>query len=108
MLILEDNLLIINQKKKRKVCIHDIIYAEAAINYTTLFFESGKKITIPRSLIRFQELIEAKGFMRVHRKYLVNLSRVNINSETHEVHDKKGKLITEFSRRKILHNNRLK
>jgi two-component system LytT family response regulator len=108
MISLENNLLTINAKIKRKINIHDIIYAEADINYTTLFMLSGKKIIISRSIIRFQELLEDKCFLRVHRKYLVNEKSVNINPETHEVYDKNGKYITKFSRSKILHFNRLK
>lgn len=104
MLILENNLLIINEKKRQKIIVQDIIYAEADINYTTLFLISGRKIIIAKSIIRFQELIEPRGFIRVHRKYLVNTQKVTINPETYEVHDKKGKFITKFSRRKILHN----
>jgi two-component system, LytTR family, response regulator len=54
----------------------EIIYCEAAKNYTIFHFIDGRKITASRSIGDFEVLLSELGFMRIHKSYIVNLSKI--------------------------------
>ncbi|MFN2440326.1 MAG: LytR/AlgR family response regulator transcription factor [Chitinophagaceae bacterium] len=58
------------------IAINTIITCESDDNYTTLFFKSGKKLLVTRSLKDMEEALEQHSFLRVHRSYLVNLNEI--------------------------------
>ena len=59
-------------KNKVKIHLSEIILLEAETNYTHLHLQSGKKITIARTLKAFQEVLENHNFFRIHRAFLIN------------------------------------
>jgi two-component system LytT family response regulator len=69
-MIVEGPLMIIDEKKRKKIRVCDIIYCEGDINYTIIYLENGKKITSARGLNIFENALS--GFVRIHRKYLIN------------------------------------
>jgi two-component system, LytTR family, response regulator len=58
------------------VNIENILYAESDNNYTKFYLNDGKIYMVTRSLKEIQELLEDRGFLRIHRQYLVNVAQV--------------------------------
>lgn len=56
--------------------LKSIVYISAESGYTVLHFDSGTKRTVPKLLKELEENLEAKGFVRCHNKYLVNMEHV--------------------------------
>jgi two-component system LytT family response regulator len=56
------------------VDIDDIIRLESDANYTTVYLNTGKKITVSKSLKEYSDILEERGFFRVHQSHLINLN----------------------------------
>jgi len=56
------------------VRIEDIIYCEAASNYTQIFTSDGKKHVVSRTLKEYEDLLTDHNFFRIHNSHLINLS----------------------------------
>jgi len=54
----------------------DILYCEAADNFTCFYFKNGNKSMICRPLKFYETVLDPLGFCRTHRSYLVNLDTV--------------------------------
>ena len=54
----------------------EIIRCEADGGYTHLFLASKKKITTPRTLGEYDDLLSTEDFVRVHHAHLVNMNHV--------------------------------
>ncbi|MBL0017786.1 MAG: response regulator transcription factor [Bacteroidia bacterium] len=54
----------------------EIVYCEAAKNYTIFSFEDGKKIVASRTIGEYESLLGEHGFMRTHKSFLINLAKV--------------------------------
>ncbi|MFD2932784.1 LytR/AlgR family response regulator transcription factor [Spirosoma flavum] len=54
----------------------EIYYCESDGGYTHFFLTSGKTILISKTLKEVEEVLESKGFCRVHHGYLINLRYV--------------------------------
>ncbi len=81
--------------------IQDISHLEADLNYTRFHLAQGKKIVACHTLKYFEEFLEAEGFYRIHRSYLVNLRQMGAftQSPVMEVVMKNGTRL-EVSRRR--------
>lgn len=87
---LDFNLLVENIKhlnKKEKIILktfdhihivnHDeIIRVEADRNYSTFYLEDGRKIIVSRSIKDFEDQLNNKGFYRIHKSHIINISMV--------------------------------
>jgi two-component system response regulator LytT len=62
--------------KKQLIPIPDILYAVAKDDYSYLFTAEERYIS-NTSLTKIEEQLEGQGFFRVHRRSLVNLSKVD-------------------------------
>lgn len=49
-----------------------LIRIEAISNYSKLFFSNGKTLVVAKILAWFENLLETRGFVRLHRSHLVN------------------------------------
>jgi two-component system LytT family response regulator len=58
------------------VSIDNILFAESDNNYTKFYLNDNKTYLVTRSLKEMQELLEDRGFLRIHRQYLVNVAQV--------------------------------
>lgn len=58
------------------VKISEIIYCEAASNYTNFHFENRKPICASKPIHEYETLLEDCGFVRIHKTFLVNLEHV--------------------------------
>lgn len=56
------------------VNINDIIRCESQRNYTLFYLTGNKQILVTRTLKEFDEMLEDKGFIRIHHSHLINLN----------------------------------
>ncbi|MEM7655824.1 MAG: LytTR family DNA-binding domain-containing protein [Bacteroidota bacterium] len=56
--------------------LKEVVRCEADRNYTHFHMESGKKLTISRTLKYYEQLLSESGFVRVHQSHLVNLGQI--------------------------------
>jgi hypothetical protein len=54
----------------------EVRFAEADHNKVWLTSDQGRLLAATRGLDRLEQQLEAKGFLRVHRRFLVNLGRI--------------------------------
>lgn len=54
----------------------EILYCEAAKNYTVFVFQGDRKIVASRTIRDYEELLAEYGFMRVHKSFIINLTKV--------------------------------
>ncbi len=65
------------------VKVGEIIKLESESNYTVLYLESGKKIIASKTLSVFEEMLHELNFARVHRSFVINLTKIkNIEHES--------------------------
>ncbi|MBA6156689.1 response regulator transcription factor [Tenacibaculum sp. S7007] len=62
-------------KTIHKIFLEDILYIESDRNYLT-FFTENKKLTIIDSLKKWEESLNKKGFMQIHKSYIVNSKKI--------------------------------
>ena len=58
------------------VSLKDVIYCESDDSYTKFFLNDGQHYLVTKSLKEIQELLEDRGFLRIHRQYLINLDHI--------------------------------
>jgi two-component system LytT family response regulator len=56
--------------------LNDILYTEAAGNYTNFYFSNQHTICTSKPIHEYEELLDDAGFVRIHKSYLVNLLHV--------------------------------
>ena len=56
--------------------IKDILYCEAAGNYSNFHFTNHQLVCTSRTMIEYERLLEDAGFVRIHKSFLVNLLHV--------------------------------
>ena len=61
----------------RKICFNELLYLESDANYVALHLKSQKKVMVRSTLNDFIEQIDQKMFIRVHRRYSVNISMID-------------------------------
>lgn len=88
---LEDDFIFVKSDYKIvRIKISDILYVESMSEYVRIFLNNDvrKSVVTLISMNKLEEQLAPKGFMRVHRSYLVNLEKVNIVSKMRIVFDK--------------------
>ena len=58
------------------VSVADILYCRADDNYTHIYMQDGNVRLISKTLGFFEKQLHSKGFYRVHKSYLINLSYI--------------------------------
>ena len=71
----QDNLLIPTANGHEVIKSNDILYLEADNNYTVIHKDYGEKVIASKTLKVIEELLN-QDFCRVHRSFIVNLSKV--------------------------------
>ena len=64
--------LTLNARSNQRVHLDQILYLEGDINYTSFHFQSRKRTVIAHSLKHFEADLLPRGFLRIHRSYIVN------------------------------------
>lgn len=65
-----------------KIALDDILFVKSEKNYIDIQL-TNKKITIRQSLDTFQNEIHSEQFLRIHRSYIVNLSKITLKKMQH-------------------------
>jgi len=60
----------------RKFFFNELLYLESDANYVTIHLQSQKKVMVRSTLSDFNEKIDQKIFIRVHRSYSVNINKI--------------------------------
>ncbi len=82
--VLSDFLFVRNNDKLVKVDIKDIFYIEAERNYCRIY-ATGKQYLLVVTLKEMDEKLPQKHFIRVHRSFIVNLSKIDEIATSHIV-----------------------
>lgn len=53
--------------------LQQLVYLSAQVNYTMFHLESGERVITSLPLSKYAPFLEAKGFIRIHKTYLLNL-----------------------------------
>ena len=56
--------------------LEDILYCESDGNYTVFHLRQQRRIMASRTLKDFAQMLESRGFYRIHRSHLINLDHV--------------------------------
>lgn len=72
---LTDKITIPTQEGFEVIPIQDIIYCKADDNYTHIILPDGEKL-VSKTLKHFDDLLNEKGFCRIHKSYLINTTQV--------------------------------
>ena len=80
-----ESLLIINHRTSKKILIDDVVLLKGNINYTIFQLQCGSEKVVPHSIKFFEPYLEKRGFLRIHRSYMVNLNYVKEYNQEHEV-----------------------
>ena len=87
--ILSDCIFVRHVNTMVKVKIEDVMYIEAERNYCRIFTDS-KEYLVVMTLKDMDNKLPSKHFLRVHRSYIVNISRVKEVATTHLVISRKA------------------
>ena len=79
-----ESLLTINQKTLKKVLLKNVVLLKGNINYTTFYLENGKEKVVAHTLKFFEDYLETRGFLRVHRSLIINPNFVKQYNEEQE------------------------
>ncbi len=66
--IQKEDLLTIDQRRKKVIAINQIIMMKGVANYTCFFYlKNGKQRVTSHTLKYYEPLLDGKGFLRVHK-----------------------------------------
>lgn len=95
------NILVYHEPRKKQVSVNDIERVVAELNYSVICLYSGRRIVVSRTLKCFEHLVVAFGFVRVHRKEMIDSRLIKNVDEFGNVYNQTGQKISVFSRRKL-------
>ncbi len=72
----DPTLLIRSDKKIYSVHLSDLLYIEACGDYIKVHLDDGKRLVVHDTIKRFLDLLPKETFVRVHRSWVINLSKV--------------------------------
>lgn len=99
--VLKDCLFVRNRETMVKVAIKDIRYLEAERNYCRIF-SMDKEYLIVATLKEIDKKLPQKHFLRIHRSYIINLSRIDEIAGTHVVISRKAIPMSKGMRAELL------
>lgn len=83
------------------VKMSEVLYCEAEDNFTRFYFIDGQKTLICRNLKFYETALEAFGFYRIHRSFLINLEYIK-----RYIKGKGGSVILENGKEIMVSNNK--
>lgn len=99
--IAEDSFFVKEKHELIRVRYQAVLYAQAMDNYTRLHTLDGKFV-LSQTLKSVETKLEAHGFLRVHRSYLVNLRYVDLIGPRHLRIGKEELPVSERQRQALL------
>lgn len=77
-----DSIFVYVDKRKVKVRLNEILFIESMKEYVTVHLVN-KSITTKMPLTAIEELLDKKEFLRIHRSFIVAVSRIDAYTSTH-------------------------
>ncbi|WP_299124005.1 LytTR family transcriptional regulator DNA-binding domain-containing protein [uncultured Winogradskyella sp.] len=103
-LVLIDSIFVRHNNSMVKVDINDILYIEAERNYCRIY-SKNKEYLLVMTLKDMDEKLPRKHFLRVHRSYIISISKISEIAKSHIVIGKKAIPISKSLKDELL--NRL-
>src|SRR5258705_11729777 len=66
------NLNLASTTTRHLIDVRDIVRIQSISNYSKLFFRDGRTLVVAKLLRWFEQQLQARDFVRVHRTHLVN------------------------------------
>ncbi|MBR5103041.1 MAG: response regulator transcription factor [Muribaculaceae bacterium] len=80
----DDSIFIKTEYKIVRICIADITHIEAMSEYLRIYRDGiARPLVVLMSMKKIEERLQNKGFMRIHRSYIVNLKRIKEVNKNH-------------------------
>lgn len=83
-----DHIFVKSEYKLLRINLSDIDYIESMHEYVRIHLSSGKPVMTLISLKAIEEQLPSPGFIRVHRSYIVNSSKIKVIERNRIVFDK--------------------
>jgi DNA-binding LytR/AlgR family response regulator len=64
-------------RSMQKIIVNDILYIESRKDYVKLYLSKGRSLLVKQSISAMQNLLSEYQFLRIHRSYMVSLSKVS-------------------------------
>lgn len=80
--VLGDRIFVRHHGKMEKILLDDILFIEADRNYCTIVTDTGN-FTLTITLKAIEEKLPKSHLVRIHRSYMVNISKLDIVSDHH-------------------------
>ena len=80
--VLEDRIFVRHNGKMVKILLDHILYVEADRNYCNIVTENGNYLVVS-TLKAIEHRLKNGSFIRVHRSFMVNISKLDSVSESH-------------------------
>ncbi len=80
--LLNDRIFIRHQGQMVKLLLKDILYVEADRNYSNLITEN-KSYVLATTLKEMQNHLPSARFLRIHRSFLVNITKLDVLADNH-------------------------
>jgi DNA-binding LytR/AlgR family response regulator len=80
--VLDDRIFVRHNGRMVKLLLEDILYIEAERNYCNIVTSNGHYLVVCTLKTIEQELPDAH-FLRVHRSYMVNISKLDVLADRH-------------------------
>lgn len=80
--VLKDRIFVRHNGRMEKLLLEDILYIEADRNYCTLITKKIKHI-LTCTLKVMEEKLPKSSFVRVHRSYIINISKLDVLADGH-------------------------
>lgn len=85
----KDYLFIRSEYKTVRINFNDIRYVESYRDYVKIYTDSKEPVLAQLTLKKLEEALPSQLFMRVHRSFIVNLSKINLIENNRIVFDAK-------------------
>lgn len=99
--ILSDSVFVRHNNSMVKVDINDILYIEAERNYCRIYSKTKEHLLV-MTLKDMDEKLPSKHFLRVHRSYIINISKIKEVANSHIVIEKKAIPISKSLKDELL------
>lgn len=80
--VLEDRIFVRHNGRMEKLLLEEILYIEADRNYCTLVTNPTKHV-LTNTLKVMEEKLPKSSFVRVHRSYIINISKLDVVADGH-------------------------
>lgn len=96
----KNNIHIGSKHRGHSIKVDEILYLEASDNYTIIYLQNGKRFIGSKALKHYEDLLNKKGFARIHRSFLVQLKHIKEYERRYRLVHLKGSITLPVSYRR--------